>query len=232
MEELEELMMDKSSAASQYPSEELLKESIRETDSSYLQNQTNKIENSTNSAALNEHLVGDVNSGWKMVLHEESNQYYYWNVTTGETSWEVPDVLAQQTVGTSAEKEITDPAGELDVIEGTYQLSTPLGTAEDDFTSGVHPKFNSENNDNVDSETKKDGCNNVCVSNVKFEGNGNADQDKGALLLGGHSSESNNATDLSLQLIKHCESLLERLNSVKRYATFFESFSFSLINSM
>lgn len=35
--------------------------------------------------------------GWKMVFHEESNQYYYWNVTTGETSWEIPDILAQET---------------------------------------------------------------------------------------------------------------------------------------
>ncbi|KAJ9562728.1 hypothetical protein OSB04_007888 [Centaurea solstitialis] len=39
--------------------------------------------------------MGDVDSGWKMVLHEESNSYYYWNIATGETSWEVPAVLAQ-----------------------------------------------------------------------------------------------------------------------------------------
>ncbi|RAL50381.1 hypothetical protein DM860_017662 [Cuscuta australis] len=32
-------------------------------------------------------------SGWKVLLHEESNQYYYWNVSTGETSWEVPCIL-------------------------------------------------------------------------------------------------------------------------------------------
>ncbi|GJS44007.1 formin-binding protein 4 isoform X3 [Tanacetum coccineum] len=36
---------------------------------------------------------GDVDSGWKMVLHEESNSYYYWNTVTGETSWEVPVAL-------------------------------------------------------------------------------------------------------------------------------------------
>ncbi|KAL9259874.1 Formin-binding protein 4-like protein [Drosera capensis] len=34
-------------------------------------------------------------SSWKMVLHEESNQYYYWNTDTGETSWEVPEALSQ-----------------------------------------------------------------------------------------------------------------------------------------
>lgn len=39
--------------------------------------------------------TGDVTLGWKMVMHEESNQCYYWNTETGETSWEVPDVLVQ-----------------------------------------------------------------------------------------------------------------------------------------
>ncbi|KAK3008705.1 hypothetical protein RJ639_015254 [Escallonia herrerae] len=33
---------------------------------------------------------GDAGSCWKVVLHEESNQYYYWNTMTGETSWDVP----------------------------------------------------------------------------------------------------------------------------------------------
>ncbi|GMH05850.1 hypothetical protein Nepgr_007690 [Nepenthes gracilis] len=37
--------------------------------------------------------AGKVNSCWKMVLHEESNQYYYWNIETGETSWKEPDAL-------------------------------------------------------------------------------------------------------------------------------------------
>lgn len=38
---------------------------------------------------------GDVSSGWQIVMHEESNQYYYWNTVTGETSWEIPEALAQ-----------------------------------------------------------------------------------------------------------------------------------------
>ncbi|KAI5392008.1 hypothetical protein KIW84_076698 [Lathyrus oleraceus] len=36
-----------------------------------------------------------VSSGWKIVMHEESQLYYYWNVETEETSWEVPQVLIQ-----------------------------------------------------------------------------------------------------------------------------------------
>ncbi|KAK4779155.1 hypothetical protein SAY86_006683 [Trapa natans] len=38
-------------------------------------------------------VVGDFSSDWKMILHEETNQYYYWNMQTGETSWEIPEVL-------------------------------------------------------------------------------------------------------------------------------------------
>ncbi|KAA8527092.1 hypothetical protein F0562_008679 [Nyssa sinensis] len=53
---------------------------------------------------------GDVSSGWKIVFHEESNQYYYWNTVTGETSWEVPDVLAEGTELSGEEK--TTPGAE------------------------------------------------------------------------------------------------------------------------
>ncbi|XP_043688528.1 uncharacterized protein LOC122639691 isoform X3 [Telopea speciosissima] len=49
-------------------------------------------------------VVGDVTSGWKIVMHEESNKYYYWNIETGETSWEVPDVLTQGTEMASEQK--------------------------------------------------------------------------------------------------------------------------------
>ncbi|XP_057982959.1 uncharacterized protein LOC131167901 isoform X2 [Malania oleifera] len=72
-------------------------------------------------------VIGDVFSGWKLVMHEESNQYYYWNIETGETSWEVPDILSQGP-GLSHEQK-TFP-----VIQGTDSASHSLGTHEPSST--------------------------------------------------------------------------------------------------
>ncbi|KAL0443265.1 UNVERIFIED_CONTAM: GDSL esterase/lipase [Sesamum latifolium] len=94
--------------SSQDPLHKLEEGSIAEIDSDDLPRQTNKMEEATCLAAPDAHLVGDVSSGWKMVLHEESNQYYYWNTVTGETSWEVPDVLSQETGTTPVEKILDD----------------------------------------------------------------------------------------------------------------------------
>ncbi|KAG8076095.1 hypothetical protein GUJ93_ZPchr0006g46353 [Zizania palustris] len=38
-------------------------------------------------------IVGDIGGNWKTVMHEQSNQCYYWNTVTGETSWEIPSGL-------------------------------------------------------------------------------------------------------------------------------------------
>nr|CAB3470353.1 unnamed protein product [Digitaria exilis] len=38
-------------------------------------------------------IVGDVGGNWKAVMHGQSNQCYYWNTVTGETSWEIPNGL-------------------------------------------------------------------------------------------------------------------------------------------
>lgn len=56
---------------------------------------TNAVEQASVHWTSDTQTSGDADSGWKMVLHEESNSYYYWNIVTGETSWEVPVVLTQ-----------------------------------------------------------------------------------------------------------------------------------------
>uniref|UniRef100_A0A0D9WPI0 WW domain-containing protein n=1 Tax=Leersia perrieri TaxID=77586 RepID=A0A0D9WPI0_9ORYZ len=41
-------------------------------------------------------IVGEIGGNWKTVMHGESNQCYYWNTVTGETSWEIPNGLTSE----------------------------------------------------------------------------------------------------------------------------------------
>jgi len=51
-------------------------------------------------------IVGDVGGNWKAVMHEQSNQCYYWNTVTGETSWDIPNGLASGVATASVSSDV------------------------------------------------------------------------------------------------------------------------------
>ncbi|KAL7217717.1 hypothetical protein ACSBR2_011035 [Camellia fascicularis] len=99
------------------------------------------------------HLTGDVISSWKVVLHEESNQYYYWNTVTGETSWVVPDLLAQGAELTGEQKTAPDTEVRNGPLGGTHEPNSTL-EMELDGSVTVHPNNHCEAG-NVIHETRE-----------------------------------------------------------------------------
>ncbi|KAA8523530.1 hypothetical protein F0562_009953 [Nyssa sinensis] len=80
-------------------------------------------------------VAGDASSGWKIVLHEESNRYYYWNTVTGETSWEVPDVLAKGAELTREQKSAPDAKGRESAVVGKHESGSLDAELDDSITT-------------------------------------------------------------------------------------------------
>ncbi|XP_074303407.1 uncharacterized protein LOC141637903 isoform X2 [Silene latifolia] len=83
------------------------------------------------SLASDDQTAGDVSLSWKMVLHEESNRYYYWNTVTGETSWEIPEGLVQGTALTDVPESLRKDMKE--IASGDVYNAT---VSADEFSAG------------------------------------------------------------------------------------------------
>jgi len=194
-----------------------------------LQNEMVSKDQTDASENFDERVGNDTSSGWKMVLHEESQHYYYWNVETGETSWEVPQVLAQADHLTNDplppasvnDKTDNDTVG----VDNSNMLSTAmLGTSapftvdETVETSAISHK------DLHDHVSQTNGCSEECTNENKGS-NIHADdliRNDGLMSLsygGDHSigvEEQQVEIDFPSRLVQQTESLLEMLKSLKK----------------
>lgn len=227
-------------------SQKLVVPSSRESDGTdlvHLQTEMSLSESTSAAGTPAIQVIGDVSSGWKMVLHEESKQYYYWNVETGETSWEVPEVLAQ----------ITELAADhrTNIIEDTQctavavlECNSTIGVASDYYlTAPIDDRLSDANlisqskdahecgartNERFEGskgEVMKDGNGAVGVSQVELTRTGGVADSfsavgsffgPGMYIQGSMSNEENiTASDLSTSLVKRSEELLHKLKSLE-----------------
>ncbi|KAL9444750.1 hypothetical protein AB3S75_017855 [Citrus x aurantiifolia] len=188
-------------------------------------------------------VIGDVSSGWRMVLHEESKQYYYWNVETGETSWEIPQVLAQTTEFAADQRtNIIEDTQSTAVAE--HECNSTIAVASDYYVTA--PIYDGSIDGNMISESKdahecgaqanerfegskgevmKYGNGTVGVSQVELSVTGGVADSfsaDGSLIGPGmhiqglmNNEENITASDLSTGLVKRCEELLQKLKSLE-----------------
>ncbi|KAF8048635.1 hypothetical protein N665_2449s0005 [Sinapis alba] len=192
-----------------------------------LNKQTDPSVQASGTVSLEYHTPTDVTSQWKMILHEESNQYYYWNTLTGETSWEIPAVLTQTATAYGT----------------AYSESGHMVTDAYNLSSGVEPSYLQQPMENI--YTGAD-----CSTSLTAElGERNKSEDHYAksLVIDGHQVEcqidsavnyqpcqeepttgpvnsdhvqatfdQGAATDLPSRLLSQGEGLLEKLRSLKK----------------
>ncbi|KAG5550952.1 hypothetical protein RHGRI_009391 [Rhododendron griersonianum] len=167
-----------------------------------------------------EQLTGNLSSSWKVVLHEESGQYYYWNTVTGETSWGVPDVLAQGTELTGEQKTAPNTEGvELDCSIDIGQAGSVIHETQQTYETGAQLEEQNNPNEVEGLEEKRLGNDanqsdlgdvllsngaGTCADSEKFPCNPMIDE------------EYDTENDLGSSVLKDGENLLDRLRSLER----------------
>ncbi|KAL5079388.1 hypothetical protein RYX36_007809 [Vicia faba] len=174
-----------------------------------------------------------VSSGWKMVMHEESQLYYYWNVETGETSWEVPQVLVQ------ADHLTNDPLPHVSVnnkinsatvgMDNSNMLSASMLSTSAAFTiDGTVESSATSHEDLNDHGPHMNGCRGEYTNENQYSNVHGDDLVKNhgpvSLSYGGDHpiiskcrvEEQQVEIDFPSRLVQQSESLLEKLKSLKK----------------
>ncbi|XP_022139439.1 uncharacterized protein LOC111010371 isoform X2 [Momordica charantia] len=174
--------------------------------------ETNLVQTSV-PATSNVQDAGDVGSGWRVVMHEESHNYYYWNVETGETSWEVPDAVlaqAQSTQSTTDIKTSTQVPENVAVVKQESGLTNggklDAFSAESTGCKNGVPVFASQ----VSEVDQSYAAFSTCSSDVNITKAG-SDVDYTVT-----NDELKSGLDLPSHLVNWSATLLERLNSLQK----------------
>ncbi|XP_010418959.1 PREDICTED: uncharacterized protein LOC104704597 [Camelina sativa] len=177
------------------------------------------------SVSLEHHAPTDVTSQWKMILHEESNQYYYWNTETGETSWEIPAVLTQtaSVYGTGYNESgpmVTDVSTLISGVEPSYLLPVQTSFTGTDCSTfpTVAPDERNKSEDLYVKSLRTDGhqveCRTDSVINTQLCQDDLARPENSDHVHTNFDTET--TTDLPSRLLSQSEGLLEKLRSLKR----------------
>ncbi|KAJ8534408.1 hypothetical protein K7X08_016136 [Anisodus acutangulus] len=242
--EVEEKAIDNGSdlpSPSDRPAEDSSKEN-NASDSLDLHAQLSVLEQITAPATLDAQVLGDASAGWKMVLHEESNQYYYWNTVTGETSWEVPQILGHaaelrleekvtaetECMGNATSENLESSKMDMDIRQTGVSYSD-INEYRQPIGGNLHDKKGDSDEDQsgtmngseqIDSQRNETSSPGGSLSSGKPDhapaGHLNeAGEDSTKYRDADYVPEDEIEVDFSSDLVKHCERLLEQLETMK-----------------